>query len=82
MSEACFWKIYFVLLHPRLNKHDAEVLSTPQEFVSKKKKVQTVKLYRENLLAEVQFLRKRHRHLLKLQSPKGKADLYNNRIQI
>jgi len=30
MSEACFWKIYFVLLHPRLNKHDAELLSTPQ----------------------------------------------------
>ncbi|WOK92246.1 hypothetical protein Cni_G00937 [Canna indica] len=30
MSEGCFWKIYFVLLHPRLNKHDAELLSTPQ----------------------------------------------------
>jgi len=30
MSEECFWKIYFVLLHPRLNKHDAELLSTPQ----------------------------------------------------
>uniref|UniRef100_A0A5B6YIF3 BSD domain-containing protein n=1 Tax=Davidia involucrata TaxID=16924 RepID=A0A5B6YIF3_DAVIN len=30
MSEDCFWKIYFVLLHPRLNKHDAELLSTPQ----------------------------------------------------
>ncbi|GMY11939.1 BSD domain containing protein [Fagus crenata] len=30
MSEACFWKIYFVLVHPRLNKHDAELLSTPQ----------------------------------------------------
>ncbi|CAL9116036.1 unnamed protein product [Musa textilis] len=30
MSEGCFWKIYFVLLHPRLSKHDAELLSTPQ----------------------------------------------------
>ncbi|XP_022950151.1 uncharacterized protein LOC111453327 [Cucurbita moschata] len=30
MSEDCFWKIYFVLLHPRLSKHDAEILSTPQ----------------------------------------------------
>lgn len=30
MSEGCFWKIYFVLLHPRLNKDDAERLSTPQ----------------------------------------------------
>ncbi|KAG8081552.1 hypothetical protein GUJ93_ZPchr0172g2975 [Zizania palustris] len=30
MCEECFWKIYFVLLHPRLNKHDAELLSTPQ----------------------------------------------------
>ncbi|XVF61391.1 hypothetical protein PTKIN_Ptkin08bG0125600 [Pterospermum kingtungense] len=30
MSECCFWKIYFVLLHPRLKKHDAELLSTPQ----------------------------------------------------
>ncbi|KAL5755119.1 hypothetical protein ACOSP7_023339 [Xanthoceras sorbifolium] len=30
MSESCFWKIYFVLLHPRLSKDDAELLSTPQ----------------------------------------------------
>ncbi|CAA6663028.1 unnamed protein product [Spirodela intermedia] len=30
ISEGCFWKIYFVLLHPRLSKHDAELLSTPQ----------------------------------------------------
>ncbi|KAG6482605.1 uncharacterized protein LOC122015009 [Zingiber officinale] len=30
MSEGCFWKIYFVLLHPRLDKHDSEHLSTPQ----------------------------------------------------
>nr|GLL48200.1 uncharacterized protein LOC109170574 [Ipomoea trifida] len=30
MSEAYFWMVYFVLLHSRLNKHDAELLSTPQ----------------------------------------------------
>ncbi|XVF36449.1 hypothetical protein REPUB_Repub19eG0059500 [Reevesia pubescens] len=30
MSESYFWKVYFVLLHPRLNKNDAEMLSTPQ----------------------------------------------------
>ncbi|XP_028796741.1 uncharacterized protein LOC114752182 [Neltuma alba] len=30
MSESYFWKVYFVLLHSRLNKQDAEVLSTPQ----------------------------------------------------
>ncbi|OVA10683.1 BSD [Macleaya cordata] len=30
MSQGCFWKVYFVLLHSRLNKHDAELLSTPQ----------------------------------------------------
>ncbi|OEL20407.1 hypothetical protein BAE44_0018575 [Dichanthelium oligosanthes] len=30
MSEACFWKIYFVLLHSKLNKEDAEILLTPQ----------------------------------------------------
>ncbi|THU45426.1 hypothetical protein C4D60_Mb02t17820 [Musa balbisiana] len=30
MSEGYFWKIYFVLLHSRLNRRDAELLSTPQ----------------------------------------------------
>ncbi|OMO50937.1 hypothetical protein CCACVL1_30118 [Corchorus capsularis] len=30
MSDSYFWKVYFVLLHSRLNKHDAEILSTPQ----------------------------------------------------
>lgn len=30
MSEGSFWKIYFVLVHPRLSKQDAEVLATPQ----------------------------------------------------
>ncbi|XWS24088.1 hypothetical protein CRYUN_Cryun28dG0070900 [Craigia yunnanensis] len=30
MSDSYFWKVYFVLLHSRLNKNDAEILSTPQ----------------------------------------------------
>ncbi|KAM0895197.1 hypothetical protein ACQ4PT_023992 [Festuca glaucescens] len=30
MSEACFWKIYFVLLHSKLHKQDAELLSTTE----------------------------------------------------
>ncbi|XP_073143532.1 uncharacterized protein [Henckelia pumila] len=30
MSESRFWKIYFVLLHPRLDSHEAELLSTSQ----------------------------------------------------
>ncbi|KAJ8773285.1 hypothetical protein K2173_028462 [Erythroxylum novogranatense] len=30
MTESYFWKVYFVLLHSRLNRHDAEILSTPQ----------------------------------------------------
>ncbi|CAN8264189.1 unnamed protein product [Cochlearia groenlandica] len=30
MSENCFWRIYFVLLHPKLNRPDALLLSTPQ----------------------------------------------------
>ncbi|KAL2348296.1 hypothetical protein Fmac_002296 [Flemingia macrophylla] len=30
MSDGSFWKIYFVLLHPRLSKSDANILSTPQ----------------------------------------------------
>lgn len=30
MSDGLFWKIYFVLLHPKLSKNDAVILSTPQ----------------------------------------------------
>ncbi|XP_010547563.1 PREDICTED: uncharacterized protein LOC104819270 [Tarenaya hassleriana] len=30
VTEGCFWRIYFVLLHPKLSKHDALLLSTPQ----------------------------------------------------
>ncbi|KAF5798796.1 putative BSD domain-containing protein [Helianthus annuus] len=29
MSESSFWKIYFVLLHPRLERDAADLLSTP-----------------------------------------------------
>lgn len=30
MSDGCFWKIYFVLLHPRLSKEEAVLLSSPE----------------------------------------------------
>ncbi|KAG7535643.1 BSD domain [Arabidopsis thaliana x Arabidopsis arenosa] len=30
MSENCFWRIYFVLVHPKLSEDDALILSTPQ----------------------------------------------------
>ncbi|KAF9613837.1 hypothetical protein IFM89_012369 [Coptis chinensis] len=30
MKEEHFWMIYFILLHPRLHKHDVELLSTAQ----------------------------------------------------
>ncbi|XP_021717967.1 uncharacterized protein LOC110685755 [Chenopodium quinoa] len=30
MNEGSFWKIYFVLVHPRLSRQDAEILATPQ----------------------------------------------------
>uniref|UniRef100_A0A251VLD1 Putative BSD domain-containing protein n=1 Tax=Helianthus annuus TaxID=4232 RepID=A0A251VLD1_HELAN len=31
MSESSFWKIYFVLLHPRLERDAADLLSTPND---------------------------------------------------
>lgn len=30
MTENCFWRIYFVLVHPKVTKDDALLLSTPQ----------------------------------------------------
>jgi len=30
ISNGRFWQIYFVLLHSRLSKQDADLLSTPQ----------------------------------------------------
>lgn len=32
MSERCFWKIYFMLVYPRLDEKDAEMLFSPQVF--------------------------------------------------
>ncbi|KAM3293940.1 hypothetical protein ACQJBY_037068 [Aegilops geniculata] len=37
MSEGCFWKIYFVLLHPKLTKEEADLLSTPQILEAREK---------------------------------------------
>jgi hypothetical protein len=42
MTEACFWKIYFVLLHTKLNKQDAELLSTPQILEAREQLLQTL----------------------------------------
>ncbi|XP_006291017.2 uncharacterized protein LOC17885100 [Capsella rubella] len=35
MSEYCFWRIYFVLVHPIFSKEDALILSTPQVLESR-----------------------------------------------
>ncbi|KFK34249.1 hypothetical protein AALP_AA5G120300 [Arabis alpina] len=35
MSEYCFWRIYFVLVHPKFSKEDALLLSTPQVLESR-----------------------------------------------
>ncbi|XVF89409.1 hypothetical protein PTKIN_Ptkin19aG0128100 [Pterospermum kingtungense] len=45
-----------------------EFLELQKEFVSKKKKLQTVNQKRETLLAEVRFLRQRYRYLSKIKS--------------
>uniref|UniRef100_A0ACD5U1J4 Uncharacterized protein n=1 Tax=Avena sativa TaxID=4498 RepID=A0ACD5U1J4_AVESA len=42
MSEACFWKIYFVLLYSKLNKQDAELLSTPQILEAREELLQSL----------------------------------------
>lgn len=42
MSEACFWKIYFVLLHSKLNKQDAEHLSTSQILEAREELLQSL----------------------------------------
>ncbi|KAM7459582.1 hypothetical protein LguiA_036576 [Lonicera macranthoides] len=46
-----------------------EYLELQKEFVSKKRKLQTAKQNRDNLMAEIRFLRGRRKYLLKIQSP-------------
>ncbi|XP_068313774.1 uncharacterized protein [Pyrus communis] len=53
MSESYFWKVYFVLLHSRLNKQDAEVLSTPQVMEARAKWMQ--ELHCQTALEHDQF---------------------------
>ncbi|KAL4351337.1 hypothetical protein GQ457_06G040470 [Hibiscus cannabinus] len=48
MSEGCFWKIYFILLHPRLDKHDAELLSTPQVIAAREMLMQELKVVEDH----------------------------------
>uniref|UniRef100_A0A5B7BLI9 Uncharacterized protein n=1 Tax=Davidia involucrata TaxID=16924 RepID=A0A5B7BLI9_DAVIN len=47
-----------------------EYLELQKEFVAKKRKLQAGKQKREILLAEVRFLRRRQRYLLKIKAPK------------
>uniref|UniRef100_A0A7N0V053 BSD domain-containing protein n=1 Tax=Kalanchoe fedtschenkoi TaxID=63787 RepID=A0A7N0V053_KALFE len=47
MSDDLFWKIYFVLVHPRLAKHDADVISTPQILETRAMLTQELKNQRE-----------------------------------
>ncbi|XP_057510067.1 uncharacterized protein LOC130792558 [Actinidia eriantha] len=47
-----------------------EYLQLQKEFVSKKRKLQATKQKRENLFAEIRFLRRRRRYLLEIPSPK------------
>ncbi|XP_051196577.2 uncharacterized protein [Lolium perenne] len=42
ISEGCFWKIYFVLLHPKLTKEAADLLSTPQAISNTPTKAEVV----------------------------------------
>ncbi|XAR69979.1 hypothetical protein NMG60_11001777 [Bertholletia excelsa] len=44
-----------------------EYLQLQKEFVSRKRQLQTAKQKRDDLFAQVRFLRRRHRHLLKNQ---------------
>ncbi|MED6141322.1 hypothetical protein PIB30_102258 [Stylosanthes scabra] len=69
MSDGCFWKIYFVLLHPRLDKNDAVILSTPPimearamltEVLDKRKK----KKQEQNLSASSNFASEEAEHFL------------------
>lgn len=50
MSDNCFWKIYFVLLHPRLAKQDSLLLSTPQ--ILEARDSLSKKLYSRNVVKQ------------------------------
>ncbi|CAM8879296.1 unnamed protein product [Rhodiola kirilowii] len=47
ISEDFFWKIYFVLVHPRLDKHDADLISTPQILETRARLTQEMQNRRE-----------------------------------
>ncbi|KAB1204707.1 hypothetical protein CJ030_MR8G012779 [Morella rubra] len=56
-----------------------DYLDLQKEFVSKKKRLQAAKRRRENLLAEVRFLRQRQKYFLNLQPPKGEPEFAQQR---
>lgn len=52
-----------------------EYLELQKEYVSRKRKLQAAKQKRELCLAEVRFLKRRHKHLSKSQAPNADRDL-------
>ncbi|CAN8254824.1 unnamed protein product [Cochlearia groenlandica] len=51
MSESCFWRIYFVFVHPKFSKDDALLLSTPK--VLEARALLSHELHKRNKATEV-----------------------------
>ncbi|XP_021820940.1 uncharacterized protein LOC110762602 [Prunus avium] len=70
----------------RLNfRHESllqDYLERQKEFVSKKKKLQAAKQKRDILVAEIRFLRRRHRHLLKIKPAETEPEVQHQKSDI
>ncbi|PQQ21014.1 uncharacterized protein Pyn_08696 [Prunus yedoensis var. nudiflora] len=70
----------------RLNfRHESllqDYLERQKEFESKKKKLQAAKQKRDILLAEIRFLRRRHRHLLKIKPAETEPEVQHQKSDI
>ncbi|CAB4265878.1 unnamed protein product [Prunus armeniaca] len=70
----------------RLNfRHESllqDYLERQKEFVSKKKKLQAARQKRDILLGEIGFLRRRHRHLLKIKSAETEPEVQQQKSDI
>ncbi|KAH7689765.1 BSD domain-containing protein [Dioscorea alata] len=78
MSEGCFWKIYFVLLHSRLNKHDAELLSTPQIVEARAKWLQELQNLAKPESTRLKEDLPSREETVVTTSPKEQANILNN----
>ncbi|KAM0949948.1 putative BSD domain-containing protein [Dioscorea sansibarensis] len=78
MSEGCFWKIYFVLLHSRLNKHDAELLSTPQIVEARAKWLQELQNLAKPESARLKEGLPSREEIIVRTSPEERANILNN----